>query len=62
MKRICCLVLWLAGIGCATVSETGRTQLMLVSRSQETQLGLTEFDKLKSAKKISNDAKAKKGK
>jgi metalloendopeptidase OMA1, mitochondrial len=42
---------------CATVPETGRSQLLLVSSSQETQLGLTEFDKLKQSTPISKDAK-----
>src|SRR5258706_5085033 len=40
---------------CATVPETGRSQLLLVSSSQETQLGLTEFDKLKLSTPISKD-------
>jgi len=42
--------------GCATVPETGRSQLLLVSPSQETQLGLTEFEKLKKSTPISKDA------
>ena len=41
---------------CSTVPETGRSQLLLVSPSQETQLGLTEFDKLKQSTPISKDA------
>jgi predicted Zn-dependent protease len=40
---------------CATVPETGRSQLLLVSRSEETRLGLTEFDKLKQSAPISRD-------
>jgi len=40
---------------CATVSETGRSQLLLISPAQEMQLGLSEFDKLKQAKPVSND-------
>jgi metalloendopeptidase OMA1, mitochondrial len=40
---------------CATVPETGRSQLLLVSSSQETQLGLTEFEKLKQTTPISKD-------
>jgi metalloendopeptidase OMA1, mitochondrial len=51
------LVLWLAA-GCATVSETGRKQVMLVTGEQETQLGLTSFDKLKKEQPISKDAAA----
>jgi hypothetical protein len=33
--------------GCATVPETGRSQLLLVSPAQEAQLGFQEFEKLK---------------
>lgn len=40
---------------CATVPETGRTQLLLISTSEETQLGLTEFEKLKRSTPISRD-------
>jgi predicted Zn-dependent protease len=40
---------------CATVPETGRSQLQLVSQSQEMQLGLTEFEKLKKSTPISKD-------
>src|SRR5512137_3050733 len=43
--------------GCATVPETGRSQLLLVSSSQEMQLGLTEFEKLKQSSPISKDPK-----
>jgi metalloendopeptidase OMA1, mitochondrial len=50
-----CAILLLAG--CATVPETGRSQLLLVSSSQETQLGLTEFEKLKQSTPISKDPK-----
>ena len=31
--------------GCETVPETGRSQLLLISPAQETQLGLSEFEK-----------------
>ena len=44
--------------GCATEPVTGRKQLMLVSSAEELQLGLTEFDKLKTSVPISKDAKA----
>ncbi len=40
---------------CATVSETGRRQLMLVSPGEETKLGLTEFEKLKQKTPIAKD-------
>lgn len=43
---------------CATVPETGRSQLLLVSSSEEMQLGLTEFEKLKKDTPISHDAAA----
>lgn len=42
-------------VGCATVDETGRKQLMLVSGEQEMQLGLTSFQQMKSELKVSND-------
>src|SRR5512136_1541320 len=44
--------------GCATVSETGRKQVMLVTGEQEVQLGLTGFEKLKKDQPISKDAVA----
>jgi metalloendopeptidase OMA1, mitochondrial len=44
--------------GCATVPETGRSQFLLVSSSQEMQLGLTEFEKLKQSTPISKDPRA----
>ena len=53
-----CLLLAAACLlmSCATVPETGRSQLLLVSSSQEMQLGLTEFEKLKQSTPISHDA------
>ena len=42
--------------GCATVPETGRSQLLLISPSEATQLGLSEFQKLKQSTPISKDA------
>jgi len=41
--------------GCATAPVTGRHQLNLVSAEQETQLGLSSFDKLKKETPISRD-------
>lgn len=41
--------------GCATVPETGRSQLILISPEQETTLGIEEFDKLKKSVPISKD-------
>jgi predicted Zn-dependent protease len=43
---------------CATVPETGRHQVILVSSAEEMQLGLSEFDKLKKSTPISHDAAA----
>ena len=45
--------LWIGA--CGTVPETGRSQLQLVSSSQEAQLGLQEFDKLKKSVPVSKD-------
>ena len=41
--------------GCATVPETGRRQLSLISGSQEMQLGLTAFDQTKKSTPINRD-------
>lgn len=41
--------------GCSTVNETGRSQLMLVSPAQETQMGLSAFAQIKKEEKISTD-------
>lgn len=43
---------------CATVPETGRSQLLLVSPAQESQLGFQEFEKLKKTVPISGDPAA----
>src|SRR3989344_1403636 len=44
--------------GCATVPETGRSQLLLVSPAEEMQLGFQEFEKLKKSVPISKDPAA----
>ena len=44
--------------GCATVDETGRKQLRLVSAAEETQMGLAAFEELKKQTPISRDASA----
>lgn len=44
--------------GCSTVPVTGRSQLTLLSPSEEMQLGLTSFDQLKKETPISKDAAA----
>ncbi|HEX2101837.1 MAG TPA: M48 family metallopeptidase [Candidatus Synoicihabitans sp.] len=52
------LVLLLATlVGCSTVPETGRRQLMLVSPEQEAQMGLSAFSQIKQEEKISNDSR-----
>lgn len=57
--RAIALTAWAAILllpGCATVPETGRSQLLLISPQQEMHLGLTEFNKLKASLPISRDA------
>lgn len=44
--------------GCATVSDTGRRQLMFVSKGDEAKMGVTAFDEIKQQEKISKDAAA----
>lgn len=54
-----CLALTLVWLtGCNTVPVTGRSQLNLMGVGEETQLGLTSFDKLKKETPISKDAAA----
>jgi metalloendopeptidase OMA1, mitochondrial len=46
----------LSGIsGCYTVPETGRTSINFISTGQELQLGISEFEKMKSQAPISTD-------
>ena len=47
---------WLTG--CTTVPVTGRSQLNLMGVGEETQLGLTSFDKLKKETPVTRDAAA----
>lgn len=49
------LLLSLLLVGCATVPETGRRQLMLVSPAQEAQMGLSAFSQIKQEETISRD-------
>jgi predicted Zn-dependent protease len=51
-------VLALIAVGCTTVPETGRKQVMLISGPQEMQLGLSSFDQLKKEQPISKNAAA----
>jgi len=45
-------------VGCTTVPETGRRQVMLVSAADEAQMGLNAFDQVKKEEKISKDSAA----
>ncbi len=45
-------------VGCTTVPETGRRQVMLVSPNEEAQMGLAAFDQIKKEEKISKDPAA----
>ncbi len=62
-KRSAFLILLVVNIalwsGCSTVPVTGRSQLNLMSPSQEMQLGLTSFDQMKKEVPISKDVYAK---
>jgi len=44
--------------GCATVSETGRSQVLLISPSEEARMGLSAFEKVKASETISRDRKS----
>ena len=52
---LACLLLAVLVPSCATVPETGRRQFLLVSPQEESQLGLTEFQKLKQSAPICKD-------
>ncbi len=54
------LVVFVAGVlsllsGCATVPETGRKQLILMSAAEEAQMGVSAFNQIKKQEKISTD-------
>lgn len=55
MLATLCVILVFSG--CATVPETGRSQLRLISAEQEMKLGLAEFNKLKQSTPISRDTR-----
>lgn len=60
MKRFLLTLLALAPLaglftGCTTVQETGRSQVMLISPSAETQMGLDAFSQIKQEEKILKD-------
>jgi len=62
IQRLCATVLFVLTAvflnGCSTVPVTGRSQLNLMSASEEMQLGLTSFDKLKKETPVSRDPAA----
>jgi predicted Zn-dependent protease len=45
-------------VGCTTVSETGRKQLILLSPAEEMQLGITSFNEVKKEVPVSKDPQA----
>ena len=51
----CALFLCLFLTGCQAVPETGRRQVMLISSSQEMQLGLSAFQQMKKSTPVSRD-------
>jgi metalloendopeptidase OMA1, mitochondrial len=55
LKPFLCLSVFSLLVGCTTVPETGRRQLMLVSPEQETQMGLQSFAQVKQQERVSND-------
>ena len=57
-RILACLLIGVGLVGCATVPETGRRQVMLVSASDEAQMGLSAFDQIKKEEKISKDPAA----
>jgi predicted Zn-dependent protease len=56
--RAAAFVAMLLLAACATVPETGRSQLLLVSPGEEAQMGFQEFEKLKKSVPISKDPAA----
>jgi metalloendopeptidase OMA1, mitochondrial len=51
-----CLALWLSVlVGCTTVPETGRRQIIAIPASQEAQLGATTFAQIRQEERVSND-------
>ncbi len=56
LRALCALLPVAMLVSCATVPETGRRQLLLVGAKEESQLGLTEFQKIKQSTPVSHDA------
>lgn len=50
--------LMLAFVGCTTVPETGRRQLIMVSSDEEAKMGLAAFSQIKAEEKISTNVMA----
>ena len=48
------LATWFSG--CTTVPESGRSQFIMISRGEETQMGFAAFEQIKKDEKISTDA------
>lgn len=58
-RRTCLLFAFLALlVGCETVPETGRRQLILLSVAEETQLSLSAFEQIKEKETVSTDVAA----
>lgn len=52
------LAVLLLAPACGTVSGTGRSQLLLISKSEEHQMGLEAWNQIKAKEKVSEDAAA----
>ncbi len=46
------------GVGCTTVPETGRTQVIMVSEQEESQMGLAAFKQIKQEENVSTNVMA----
>ena len=55
VQHLAVVLLLALSLGCKAVPETGRRQVMLISSSQEMQLGLTAFQQVKKDTPISRD-------
>jgi metalloendopeptidase OMA1, mitochondrial len=57
-RSFCLLPVLLVAVGCATVPLTGRRQLLLLSESEETSLGLQSYQEVLAKEKLSTDPAA----
>jgi predicted Zn-dependent protease len=55
LRRLPLLVTALLLASCATVPETGRRELLLISPGEEAKLGISEFQKIKQSTKVCQD-------